>query len=310
MPTYQQDLADYLVAHDSNDARILSLPLGTLSASNWYVGLDILRWQTGLPILSTFVSLNDPGVALYYRLDSVIQSGGTTEFAKLLAIANIRYVVVHNDAVFPIGFTSGFNLTKIHQFLSSQDHIYFVGSFGKIDLYESSLVPGEVFAANPTFAEKDNLTNSVLSSNFDPLTEAVVSNAADNIPLSAYSSPNLDFQRISPVEYRVIVSEAKTAFVLVMSETFDSGWNAYLSGQVLREHIIVNGYANAWFVPNTGSSEILIRYDPQAQVSIGGLISPLSLAGVFASWIGLAVMSRRNSKRNRLNREKSLPLLP
>ncbi len=305
VPSYQQRLADYLLAHDSNNARILSLPLGTLTASNWYVGLDILRWQTGLPMLSTLVSLNDPGVALYYRLDSVIQSGGTTEFAKLLAIANIRYVVVRNDAVFPLGYTPAFNLTKIRQFLSSQDHLYFLRSFGKIDLYENPLIPGEVFAANATFVEKDKLTNFVLSPGFDPLTEAIVSNAADTMPLSTYSSPNLTYQRLSPTEYRVSVSEAKTAFVLVMTETFDSGWNAYLSGKALQEHITVNDYANAWFVPETGTFEILIRYDPQGRVVIASLISPLSLVGVFTAWISWEVLSRRNSKKNRRRGENN-----
>jgi hypothetical protein len=297
VPAYQQNLADYLVVHDGNDARILSLPLGTLSASSWYVGLDVLRWQTGLPILSTFVSLNDPGVALYYRLDTVMQSGGTTEFAKLLAIANIRYVVVHNDAVFPIGFTSGFNLTKIHQFLSNQLNIYFRGSFGKVDLYENAVVPGEVFAAKTAFAQKDNLTRFVLSPDFDPLAEAVVSNAADNTYLSAYSHPSLTFRKISPTQYKIVVSEAGTAFILVMSETFDLGWNAYLSGKVLRDHITVNGYANAWFVPNTGSFEILLSYDPQARVTIGSLISALSLVGIFTVWVSWVVVARHRSKK-------------
>ncbi len=279
VPAYQQSLADYLLAHDNNDARILSLPLGTLSASNWYVGLDILRWQTGLPILSTFATLNDPGVALYYRLDSVIQSGGTTEFAKLLAIANIRYVVVHNDAVFPIGFTSGFNLTKIREFLSSQDHVYFRGSFGKIDLYESTLVPGEVFAANSTFVEKDNLTKFVLSPGFDPLTEAVVSDAANKVPQSTYSSPNLTYLRVSPTEYRVNISGASTPFVLVLSETFDYGWAAFIDESSLGSHFLANDFANAWLVPRTGEFQIRLLYVPQEIVPLGVVISALT-AGV------------------------------
>lgn len=99
------------------------------------------------------------------------------------------------------------------------------------------------------------------------------------------SNPKLYFERINPMKYKIKVSDASNPFILVFSQTFSSSWNLFFSPTELKEksivvyndkimegkiantfinkntfetvtmkqiskldHVIVNGYANAWVI--------------------------------------------------------------
>jgi hypothetical protein len=146
--------------------------------------------------------------------------------------------------------------------------------------------------------------------------------------------PKLQFERFNPTRYKVYIKTQRPIF-LVFSESFHPGWKAYMrhkiekrgqesdKGQLsvgwsavlsalrdwgkrveLKEHYLVNGYANAWYVPVKSSSvhglqpqspgkgnnneeiEIVIEYIPQRVFEIGLFISGLTLIGCigFLGW--------------------------
>lgn len=139
----------------------------------------------------------------------------------------------------------------------------------------------------------------------------------------------VEFSKINPTRYRVQVKTRKP-FWLVFSESFHPGWKAYIrqsprtSGQridfewsavlsvlrdwgkrvELKEHYLVNGYANAWWVPVEGLTttspekryqairpsddsnqpgmkefEIILEFKPQRLFEIGVVISLATLLG-------------------------------
>ena len=139
----------------------------------------------------------------------------------------------------------------------------------------------------------------------------------------------VEFRRINPTRYEVSV-DGKEPFWLVLSESFDEGWKAYVkqgsgvgdwglgkeTGTTerwsalwsawkdrgkrvpLNDHFTVNGYANAWYVPKTGQYTITLEFWPQRLFELGLLISGFTLLGCF-SYLGYDVIKRR-SRRNRV----------
>jgi hypothetical protein len=122
-------------------------------------------------------------------------------------------------------------------------------------------------------------------------------------PLDKTGPPLLRIARINPTELRVNVDQATAPFLLILSEPYQSQWKAYYgSGTWLsypfhesipdRYHIIVNGFANGWYVNRTGSFDITLYYVPQSLVYLGGTIT-------VASGLALAMITMINWSRRR-----------
>lgn len=89
-------------------------------------------------------------------------------------------------------------------------------------------------------------TNSLILKNLDKQSEKQI-------------VPQLSFEKISPVKYKVIVKNAQEPFWLVFSESYNSGWKTSIGGQ----HKMVNGFANGWYLEKTGDYEFTIFFAPQ-----------------------------------------------
>jgi arabinofuranan 3-O-arabinosyltransferase len=77
--------------------------------------------------------------------------------------------------------------------------------------------------------------------------------------------PRIVPQREAPWRFRVRVEGAQAPFLLATSEAYAPGWKANAEGRDASElrHIEVNGYANGWLVPWTGSYELTLEYGPE-----------------------------------------------
>lgn len=66
---------------------------------------------------------------------------------------------------------------------------------------------------------------------------------------------------------------AKTKQTLILSQAYDKGWHAYLNGRELKNHVLVNNWANGWQVPEgectRGNCEVKIVFFPQYLQFIG-----------------------------------------
>ncbi len=86
--------------------------------------------------------------------------------------------------------------------------------------------------------------------------------------------PELDYRRQTPYSFRARVHDATRPFVLVTTETFAPGWRVEASGgrSGSAPHFRVNGYANGWQIPWTGSYELTIAYAPERPARVARLV--------------------------------------
>ncbi len=83
---------------------------------------------------------------------------------------------------------------------------------------------------------------------------------------------NISVNRINPTLIYVSVNNSRP-FFLVFSESFDKDWVATINNTKL-PHYEANGFANAWYVNNTGNHKIIIYYEKQAK-SVNSIIITL-----------------------------------
>jgi hypothetical protein len=86
------------------------------------------------------------------------------------------------------------------------------------------------------------------------------------------SAQIIKYQRVDPTNYVAHIN-ATGPFFLVFSESYSDGWKAYIDGEEVTEHIMVNGYANGWYINKTGEYAVDIVYEPQKIFLVGVLIS-------------------------------------
>jgi hypothetical protein len=102
------------------------------------------------------------------------------------------------------------------------------------------------------------------------------------LPKVGKSGPiNSSFKKISQTEYLVEVKNVSLPFVLVFNESFDQGWKI-ISTDVEAKHLIVNGYANGWYISPEASCaksacelEFRITYEPQRYFSLTMIINTI-----------------------------------
>lgn len=124
------------------------------------------------------------------------------------------------------------------------------------------------------------------------------------------------FKKINPTRY-IIDVEAERPFWLVLNESFYEGWRGYIRDRgkrvELKDHMLVNGFANGWYVdtntvpgsgfqvPDQGQNgeekakrfQIVLEFQPQRLFEIGLLISGITLLG------GMAYLGYDFAKRPR-----------
>ncbi|GJL77304.1 MAG: hypothetical protein NPINA01_02930 [Nitrospinaceae bacterium] len=84
--------------------------------------------------------------------------------------------------------------------------------------------------------------------------------------------PSLEVKRVNPTEYRIKASSS-TPYFLVFNESYNPFWKIWVNGKKQGEHFVVNGYANGYYIDQTGDHEIRLYYWPQTLLNIGGAIS-------------------------------------
>ncbi|WP_176235869.1 glycosyltransferase family protein [Candidatus Hakubella thermalkaliphila] len=149
-------------------------------------------------------------------------------------------------------------------------------------------------------------------------TQSKLDDLSENKPRKTVT-PRIEFKKINATKYRVIIRGASEPFLLVFSKSFHEGWKAYIVGQNppevegdkyvspsikgsiqnenllagpiwetwLRQplpeenHLLVNAYANSWWIKKRGDFEIILEFWPQRLFYLGLAISVATL--VFCS---------------------------
>lgn len=79
--------------------------------------------------------------------------------------------------------------------------------------------------------------------------------------------------------------------VVVFTDSYDERWTATQDGLPL-QHVMINGYANGWMVPNPGAGDVILSFWPQRSFELGIQISAV-LALLALAAIGLLVRAAR-----------------
>ncbi|CAN5194933.1 hypothetical protein BH11PAT1_BH11PAT1_0120 [soil metagenome] len=119
--------------------------------------------------------------------------------------------------------------------------------------------------------------------------------------------PIITTKKLNSTKYTVRVENARDPYTIVLSETFNTGWKAYVQECTVScnwfqqwllkplpedRHLVVNGFSNAWLVIPSDKTDkqtytIIIEYWPQRLFYIGVILSLLTLLG----WIIIRFVS-------------------
>ena len=143
----------------------------------------------------------------------------------------------------------------------------------------------------------------------------------DDIELRSYSQreaiiihndtppvPTIHFQEVDSSTYKVSVVNATQPFYLIFSETYNPSWQVY-EGSVNwldiltnkpfpAEHLLINTYANAWYINKTGAFTVTLHYSPQNTFYLSSIVSVLTFTGCIAVTIySYTKLTRQKSKQ-------------
>lgn len=158
------------------------------------------------------------------------------EIGKLLGLFNIKNVMFQQDNVFKD------YKRYCPERLSQQNYLTKKQTIGAIDIYVNDPInflqkiysPADIIISDKKItdlvnivSEKDYSPQSAIFFEQDNQAEAIsdIQNIVDH---KDPSSPVIEYKKINPTKYKLIVHGAKASFPLVFSESFHSGWKAYV----------------------------------------------------------------------------------
>ena len=338
IPNHVFDISNYINSNIT-DFSIAALPIASpWEITNWYWSTDVYAAFVKAPAYSGgYAGYASPytlprSVLTYYglgyRIDNSILLN--TSISNLLGIFGIKYILIQGNAVntspvkgiYPVAF----NFSYIYYNLNNSKHIIFINRYNKSSLYYNnntvSLVyPSDIIDLNVSDSISDYVMNKDYNINEYSLYKKYINgsnfiirystefpelyNSSDKIyPLYIKNMhyPNISFIEDTPTRVTVHVSNATTPYYLVFRETYDPHWAAFYSNGTEvnpRDHIAVNGFANAWYMNKTGNYTITLYYTLQTDAWIAWGVS---FAALFAT-IGIGVYGwkeiRRTKVRNR-----------
>jgi len=119
-------------------------------------------------------------------------------------------------------------------------------------------------------------------------------------------SPTITYQKMNPTKYEVKIANATEPFFLVFGENYDSGWQASVGDKPVgdKNHFIVNGYANCWYINKTSTFTITLEFWPQKLFYAGAAISitTLILCALYVSKDKIKLMFQKIA-RNKISRK-------
>lgn len=116
--------------------------------------------------------------------------------------------------------------------------------------------------------------------------------------------PQVTYQKISPAIYKVHIQNAKNPFFLAFLQSYHSLWKAYIldsNNKMIpvneKNHILINSFANSWYIDKKGSYSLLLEFTPEDLFKNGTLISKaamiISLIILFWQFVVLKIKKGR-----------------
>ena len=312
IPQHVYSIANYINSQSGN-FNVGLLPVATpfMQFDSWYSGTDLYTYFINNPsftggYIATSQLFFPPSQGEYYNFASQVDSGNLSGngASNAFGALGIKYIVVQGDTLHA-GDENYFNFNSIYSNLNNSNNIFFVKRYSNSSIYENRNYDRLVYASNV-----ENLGNASTAEIFDRISNSTFniqnmsvfatnitgfyndSNTINATPISHFSKPGIRFVVDNPTQVTVHVTNATTPFYLVYRETYDKHWAAYYSnGSEVNpyDHIVVNGFANAWYMNKTGNYTITLYYTLQTDADIMWIVS---FAGLFAT-IGIGIWGWR-----------------
>jgi len=291
IPEYYYEARSWL-SQDEQDFTIFSLPMSKA------IGYEAFSWEHGYAGGAVTGSIIQRPVisegSIYEGLPGLVArrivENSTTNASKILTLMNVKYLLFHRDAAWQFidgSLYGGFIFAapdRLQSILSSQQGLHLETTFEKLDFYKNEYwTPIHIYAASNAILVRGGLNEMVdfvESNNYTP--NNFVLFLSDQLTNEQYSfitkldnyylKPDFVFEKINPTRYVVNVN-ASYPFFLVFSESYHKDWIAYVDGREVEQHLMANGYANAWYINKTGTFDIVLDFLPQKLFYIGSAIS-------------------------------------
>jgi arabinofuranan 3-O-arabinosyltransferase len=112
--------------------------------------------------------------------------------------------------------------------------------------------------------------------------------------------PAVRSDRLTPASVRVHVRDARSPFLLTLTDAYASGWSIESAGHDARAvpHLTVNGYANGWLVPWRGTYDLTLVYRPERYAAAGRRLSAIAACLLLASLVARRAAPRWRRARS------------
>ena len=333
IPQYAMNISSF-VNSQAGDFAVGTLPTDDdWHLSTWYDAPDVYVGLIGRPVYTGGFAFSEfffpPSQDEYGYVGRMVQQSNTSgiNIANGFGVFGIKYLIVQGDtanrSLSPNNPLVPYSFNSIYSNLNASPQIKFVKSYGTSSVYADTNAMPLVYATNlyslATSSSQrimDAIMNSTLnisnysiySSNFSaPIlwygsTLIFRSNNTEIRTLQNFSKPATIFYKDSPSRITVHINNATTPYYLIFRETYDPRWAAFYSNGTEvnpRNHIAVNGFANAWYMNRTGSYTITLYYTPQTLAWIAWAVSFAALgATLYIGYAGLA-LKRKEKKQAR-----------
>jgi arabinofuranan 3-O-arabinosyltransferase len=108
------------------------------------------------------------------------------------------------------------------------------------------------------------------------------------------TSPSVAVDAVSTSQLDVHVHDADTGTMLILPEAYAAGWELTSGSRSVDgvQHVLANGYANAWLIPWGGTYEVTLRYAPEALAHRVRVLDLVLVPIVLAATVGAALFRR------------------
>ena len=242
---------DYLNAsgslnEDKLDYRVLSLP-GSANYQTTMLNHGDNKYFRGID--SFVYSVNKAFVTAYFDpspgfFDPIFNNLSNNSIEELFNIYNVRKIVFNHD-IYPAFGTFRENKNAKRPIIDVLSDKYEKSNFGSIDIFSRKdflphiYLPQSIILSNASIdklpeivSAPDYHTRSViyfLSQNSFSFNERINTLAEALIGRQISELPVLEYKKINPIKYRIVIHHAQGEFPLVFNEKFNDGWKVYFT---------------------------------------------------------------------------------
>jgi hypothetical protein len=226
---------------------------------------------------------------------------------KMLSLLNVKYLLIHDDSDSALVHDHAFWVyapnDQLKSLLRSDKSMVPDAVFGNLTFYRNlDWKQSQVYGTASYQSTSQNDTELLQTAQQTPNDTGTVIFASQQTiqgiglgplaNLNHQTTTGLTYQRLSSTSYTVNV-DAQAPFFLVLSESYEPNWSATAKGLEIQQHFVANGYANGWYVNQTGKLTITIEFVAQRLATIGDIVSILTLVS------SVILLSRTRIKNSR-----------